>query len=634
MPDGDNKLRRNYVGTLRSVLQSWGNDYGFDFSYGFLPNEIIGINLRNPVLNIETIKNTIKAADDLTGFATSPIIETMDESASLEGTYRKYHATIYRKDAKVRNYSKTIYNQARFSPLRLADIMSLPSDPVTGRYNTYDEFYTSCILATLSNTLWFYYNFKTKNSFDTSTLTDERKRANALKRSARIFGTTSQGEVELKQAATANTYKGFLEKLFLTQKAIGENFINQYCVNFQFSPTKRKYCAGNSLDVDFNAQFSDDVETFYKAGNVFPNAFPSYYSLMEGIYSQNLYPVSTIVTNYLGYYGAMTVNAANFLNRRGQYLNVYSLANLNKLNNDFLKFSDITVDPVDGIKDVKDVLSYFAIKANTVNINFVADRVNTKEVRAGAVTSATPCQLSCEQDFVSEVCDFNRCLGPGQRTDQEWPKGLVGTVKGDTLKISFTPADTDPATVPPPQMMYFFITNPSYAAYQTNIIYQFNNRYVMPGAKKVLAGVIDKDPPVIADFPGNVSAIDFSTLDVTSDIDTYFDNTTNAVVTNLLMPYSSGSGSVITVEDYDAALRATDLATATVSNVRKTFKFSVPGMLAPSFSGILTPEKGLVGFDINYDDKGLTTTYSYATRPPKPPQKEEVFNRISPSFSR
>lgn len=629
IPDGYDDLRRNYSGTLRSVLQNWGNDYGFDFSYDFTSNKIIGINLRQAITDIETIKDRIKNSDSLTNYAGSPVVETLEESASLAGTYRKYHSTIYRKDARVRNYSKTIYNQARFSPLRLQDIMPLPSSFETGKYLSYDDFYTSCVLSTISKNLWFYYNVKQLNTFNAADVAaDSRLRANILKRVGRIFGDSNADEILIKKIPTGKA-SDFIDKIFNAQKALGERFINQYYVNFQFTPHRNKYCAGDYLDVDFKAEFSDNVETFYKANGIFPNSVPEYAKLVNEVYS--VYPVSTLVANYLGYYGSLTVNCANFLTRQGAYNYSYNQnGGLNVFNSNFFKFSKLNVNTEEIRGNPDDIIEYFAIKSDKITVSFITDRANPREYQAIAVPSSNnACRLHCEQDFVSEICDFNRCLGVGQRSDQEWPKGLIpnnNAVYGDTIRVVFNAA-TDSIT---PSSQTFEITTPSYAPYQSNFIYQFNNRYVMPGAKKVLAGEIDATAPSNSDYPQNVEAVDFSTADVTSDIDTFFDSTNNQVVTNVLMP----NNGLMTVENYDTELRNTALATASVSNLRKTFRFSVPGMLNSSFSDILTPAKGLLGFDINFDDKGLTTTYNYATRPPKPPQKEMVFNRISPSFAR
>lgn len=622
IPDGYDDLRRNYSGTLRSVLQNWGNDYGFDFSYDFTSNKIIGINLRQAITDIETIKDRIKNSDSLTNYAGSPVVETLEESASLAGTYRKYHSTIYRKDARVRNYSKTIYNQARFSPLRLRDVMNLP----TG-YSDWDQFYISCVLTTVSKNLWFYYNIKVIDTFTKIALSNKQIKATLGKKSNVVPDvTTATGHAQLFQLSQDN-YKDFIEMIFSAQKYLAENFINQTYVNFQFAPSQKKYCAGDFLDVDFKAQFSDNVETFYKSNGIFPNYIPEYAKAITSVYGGFLLPVSTIVQNYLGYYGSLTVSAVNFFTRKGSYLETYNTQKLNQANADFFGIIKLTADPEDPAKDAKNIIEYLSVKANNVSITLGADKVNTRESQAIAVPSVNnACRLYCEQDFVSEICDFNRCLGIGQRSDQEWPKGLIpnnGVVYGDTIKVSFSnPSNT--------QAVSFDIVTPSYAPYQSNFIYQFNNRYVMPGAKKVLAGEIDATAPSNSDYPQNVEAVDFSTADITSDIDTFFDSTNNQVVTNVLMP----NNGLMTVENYDTELRATALATASVSNLRKTFRFSVPGMLNSSFSDILTPAKGLLGFDVNFDDKGLTTTYNYATRPPKPPQKEMVFNRISPSFAR
>lgn len=626
IPDGYDDLRRNYSGTLRSVLQSWGNDYGFDFSYDFAENKIIGINLRQAIVDIETtIKDRIKNSDSLTNYAGSPIVETLEESASLAGTYRKYHSTIYRKDAKIRSYNKTIYNQARFAPLRLQDVMRLPDDPRTGKYSTWDEFYISCILATISKNLWFHYNFTTISSFSTTAAPSALAQKWA-KKAGQLLGAATNQSIELRQV-TVGTFKDYLDKVFQAQASLGQNLINQQYVNFQYTPVKNKYCAGDLLDIDFNAQFSDTVQTFYKQGGLLPNSRPAFSKLGGEVYEHYFLPVSTLAANYVGYSASLSVNAVNFYSRQGIYNNTYDLSQLNQANQNLLNFSSIPVDPTDIKEDVRGKIEFFAVKSTIIDISLVTDRVNPSEQQSIAVAASNnSCRLYCEQDFVSEICDFNRCLGTGQRSDQEWPKGLISTtnfVYGDTLRVAFSNRDGTQASV-------FNLTTPSYAPYQSNFVYSFNNRYVMPGAKKVLAGEIDATQPSDSDYPQNVEAVDFSTADITSDIDTYLDSSNNSVVTNVLMP----NNGLMTVENYDTELRNTALATASVSNLRKTFRFSVPGMLNSSFSDILTPAKGLVSFDINYDDKGLTTTYNFATRPPKPPQRETVFNRISPSFAR
>lgn len=622
IPDGYDDLRRNYSGTLRQVLQSWGNDYGFDFAYDFTSNKLIGINLRNPITNLETIKDRIKNSDSLTDYTNSPIVENLEESASLAGTFRKYHSTIYRKDAKVRTYNKTIYNRATFSPLRLADVMS----GIPAGYASFDEFYQSCILATLSKNLWLWYNLISIQSIPSQSVTNKAAKMR-LEKKASIDPSID----EIRQLTQEN-YRDYIEKMFNTQKNIADNFLNQYYVNFQFTPVSNKYCSGQILDINFQASFSDQVETFYKSNGLFPNTKPAYFNVFGEEYNGLLLGVKDLANKYLGYYGSLTVNAANFLNRNGKYFYALDLTKLNAANKNLFHFTQLPVNLTDvNNSGYQQTLEYFAVKATNVSTSFTTDRVNPYEVQSIAVENNTSsCKLLCEQDFVSEICNFDKCLGAGQRSDREWPRGLIATnnkVYGDTLRISFTPPAYSSVT---PQSVSFEVTTPSYAPFQTNFVYSFNNRYVMPGAKKILAGEIDKDTKTSIDYPQNVEAVDFSTTDITSEIDTYIDNTDNSVVTNVLVP----NNGLMTVENYDSQLRNTGQTTLSVSNLRKTFKFSVPGMLSSSFSDILTPAKGLLSFDINYDEKGLTTTYSFATRPPKPPQRDTVFTRISPSFVR
>ncbi len=626
IPDGYDDLRRNYSGSLRQVLQNWGSDYGFDFAYDFTENKLIGINLRNPITDFETIKNRIKNSDSLTDYTNSPIVENLEESASLAGTFRKYHSTIYRKDAKVRTYNKTIYNRATFSPLRLADVMSA----VPEGYSSFDQFYQSCIIATVSESLWLYFTlFRTNLATATAATSKSNKILTAKKGGTVEDPAFLQGHAALYQI-TEKTYRGYIQKHFEAQREIGNSFLNQHYVNFQYTPTSKKYCSGQVLDIDFSANFTDQVETFYKSNGIFPTSVPSYYTFFGDVYGQLLLGVKDLASRYLGYYGSLTVNAANFLGRSGKYLRTMSLDQLNKANRGIFSFTKLNVNPNDPLDySYGEQIEYFALLANNIDFNFMADRVNPRENQSIVTeTNTASCKLLCEQDFVSEICNFDRCLGTGQRTDKEWPRGLIATnnvVYGDTLRFSFTPAVGSGQA---PQSVSFEVTTPSYAPYQTNFVYSFDNRYVMPGAKKILAGEIDKDTKVATDYPQNVEAVDFSTVDITGEIDTYIDNTDNSVITNVLVP----TNGLMTVENYDSELRNTGQTTLSVSNLRKTFKFSVPGMLSASFSDILTPAKGLLSFDINYDDKGLTTTYNFATRPPKPPQRDTVFTRISPNF--
>lgn len=622
IPDGYDDLRRNYSGSLRQVLQNWGSDYGFDFAYDFTSNKLIGINLRNPIADLETIKDRIKNSDSLTDYTNSPIVENLEESASLAGTFRKYHSTIYRKDAKVRTYNKTIYNRATFSPLKLSDVMTTAPSGYS-----FDTFYTSCILATLSKNLWLWYNLIEIESIPNQSVSAASAFTTLLGKKGNFVADPA---IENLRYVTAPNYKDHIENMFNTQKNIAENFIFQYYVNFQYTPVARKYCSGQILDINFQASFSDQVETFYKSNGIFPNSKPSYFSIFGEEYGPLLKGVRDLTSAYLGYYGSLTVNAANFLNRDGKYFTNVNLSQLNVANKNVFYFTQLPINPQD-VADAgfSQTLDYFAVRTTNIAVNFLTDRVNPYEVQSIATESVTSeCKLFCEQDFVSEICDFSRCLGVGQRIDKEWPRGLVAannTVYGDTLRISFTPPASSGLT---PQSVSFEVTTPSYAPFQSNFVYSFNNRYVMPGAKKVLAGEIDKDTKVATDYPQNVEAVDFSTVDITGEIDTYIDNTDNSVVTNVLVP----TNGLMTVENYDSELRNTGQTTLSVSNLRKTFKFSVPGMLSASFSDILTPAKGLLSFDINYDEKGLTTTYNFATRPPKPPQRDTVFTRISPNF--
>jgi hypothetical protein len=99
-------------------------------------------------------------------------------------------------------------------------------------------------------------------------------------------------------------------------------------------------------------------------------------------------------------------------------------------------------------------------------------------------------------------------------------------------------------------------------------------------------------------------------------------------VANTLLPI----GGVKTVEAYDSDLRSSALITASNITPQESFTFSVAGVLNGTFSDILKPSKGLVSFDVNWSEKGITTSYIYQTRPLLPPKRDFVFSRIYPTF--
>ena len=123
-------LRRNYFGSLRSVLDQWGNDLGFKFYYqpkiDFLVKDysdansqpfkkIIpeGIKMMNLVSSSQTLKNLnslFNPTDPKYNSSLQKVVESLSETATLEGTRKSNVITPIRRSARSFNSSSSSIN--------------------------------------------------------------------------------------------------------------------------------------------------------------------------------------------------------------------------------------------------------------------------------------------------------------------------------------------------------------------------------------------------------------------------------------------------------------------------------------------------------------------------------------------
>lgn len=153
-PISDSSVRKTYEGTLRSVLNSWCQDFGVSFYWDYSGNKLVFFDLKNPVFSIPTSVQ-------------SPSIISKKTSYSAEGKYNQISANYFIKPftPKTTSLSKSNSRQRSItlpclSPAHFID-RSLSEGGSTryGGGRSLSEFITSAVCGYLSPSLRAFYNF-------------------------------------------------------------------------------------------------------------------------------------------------------------------------------------------------------------------------------------------------------------------------------------------------------------------------------------------------------------------------------------------------------------------------------------------------------------------------------------------
>jgi hypothetical protein len=153
-PISDSGVRKTYEGTLRSVLNSWCQDFGISYYWDYSNNKLVFFDLKNPVFTIPTsVQN--------------PSIISKKTSHSAEGKYNQLAANYFIKPytPKTTSLSKSNSRQKSITLPCLSFTQfidkSLSEDGSTkyGGGRTKSEFITSAVCGYLSPSLRAFYNF-------------------------------------------------------------------------------------------------------------------------------------------------------------------------------------------------------------------------------------------------------------------------------------------------------------------------------------------------------------------------------------------------------------------------------------------------------------------------------------------
>lgn len=125
LQDRNENYRASYTGTLREVLNSWCSDMAYSFTWDLSEEKLVGIDLSKDAITddspqgsgeryIDKIKKVV--ADIITKDNTHPssIVESADESGSIEGTYKAGYISQYIKPARTNEDVRTSYKPKMF----------------------------------------------------------------------------------------------------------------------------------------------------------------------------------------------------------------------------------------------------------------------------------------------------------------------------------------------------------------------------------------------------------------------------------------------------------------------------------------------------------------------------------------
>ena len=159
--DKNKDYRQKYTGTLREVLSSWCNDFGYSFYWNSIrkigstnQDDLIALDLSDPI-SIDGLKQQFELID--ADKAKETVLLNLNEKFSLEGTKKTYRTSSFRKGAEPKETSYKLYKTQIASAITV-DQLSASNFMKFGR--TSQEFLISCVLSKFNKQLRDIYNYK------------------------------------------------------------------------------------------------------------------------------------------------------------------------------------------------------------------------------------------------------------------------------------------------------------------------------------------------------------------------------------------------------------------------------------------------------------------------------------------
>lgn len=287
------KLRKNYFGSLRSVLSNWATDLGMRFYYqpkiqyktrdysdlNLPPSDFVtipeGIKYLDVNSGAQSLKNLNAFLNGNDGKALKKVIQNISETATLEGTTKSSVITSIRRGA--RYFPNSVENIAyrTANPLPLSTIPPLfgvsPSDPsfiIRATLSKYDEDLRDAYVVNTATNISDLYPlgifdytvlFNGSNSFITNNL-------DFLALFGPDIGTNITDLLDNYICILAKYDPVKHDTIKQWEKAVIEEFYNQYYA-IDFSTDQQKYCG---TDYNYSVQYETEPPSQRYSANELP----------------------------------------------------------------------------------------------------------------------------------------------------------------------------------------------------------------------------------------------------------------------------------------------------------------------------------------------------------------------------
>lgn len=285
------RLRKNYFGSLRSVLSNWATDLGMRFYYQpkiqyktrdysdlkLSPSEFITIPEGVKYLDVnsgpQTLKNLNAFLASSDGKILKKVVQSISETATLEGTVKSSVITSIRRGARF--FPKTVesFFSGEAKPLSLSNIPSFYGVDTTG-----DDFLIRATLGKYDGDLRDIYTIFTNNLTPLG-ISNPRylfggpQNVDLIKNKVDFLASFGP-DVGKPISDTLNNYICFIaqydaekhEAIKQWEKEIIENFYNQF-YEITFSTDQQQYCA---QDYNYSIQYETEPPSQRYSANELP----------------------------------------------------------------------------------------------------------------------------------------------------------------------------------------------------------------------------------------------------------------------------------------------------------------------------------------------------------------------------
>lgn len=621
-----------HSGSLREVLNNWCAELGFNFAWDFSTNTIFGIDLTQPVIPayLQAIENIVRNLDAGSGSA----VQDINKSSSIDDTVVKHYTSFYLRDTKVVSFDKDFVNEVTFKNIKVADV--IPCNHFGPRNEK--EFLTSCALSKYNRKARTIYNWKLLagcNDFSPLGIKIKYKFTDDEKRRLLNYNFSVKEIVDIQKKygkncrAYVGTYSEELENKWVEWESKVADFVGRYYALDQ-SSRDFTHCTPDFF-YSLKHETNPDTEIF-DSENKHDLPFQEILHHPEGSNLKFNFPISLFSRSATWGKTEKEIRAAFYDSEEKEFLSedVPSFEPLEGqtklyLYQMFTKLFPSLVGVISDFKkkDIQPVIIFCPSRDKMEKALYVGELSGTTAATGGVFNdketpkptkkqTTTSCDLASEKTYLDDWC---KCSNQSP-DDQQNP----------------TPFLTD-------QFARTFTVSPEKSPSFHEIIFPSEHDYV--GFLTVMRKMKTSIPYVAKHYgflgaPVDALKFEVETHDITSEtgdiaginspikIDSVFFPMTP------ISPFMTQSSVQLELRTGQQVHLATSFPLPGNNPIpKRSLKFKIAGLSLAPFAGFLSPAKGLESISISYDENGISTSLSFATRPSQLPVKDVLINKIT-----